>query len=329
MSSLFNEDYLVSTPDYAAALESAVLPELAAKQEERTVPGKNGMPLYCSVCRAENPAGTVLLLHGFTENTYKYAELIYSLLKNGFCVVAYDQRGHGRSGRADQLPHPSVTHVDSFEDYVTDLEIVCDTVLDGLPRPWMLFAHSMGGAVASLYLERHPETFSAAALCAPMIAPATGGVPPFLAKTLCRVFCLFGRGKHWPFFLHPYAGPEDFETSCATDPARFSWYDRVKASREDFCNSVPSYRWTLESICVTRRILSAGAPESIACPVLLSSADEDSSVLPLPQKEFIRRVPKGRQIFVANSRHEIYRSANAVLFPWWHEILLFLKEAGK
>ncbi len=49
MSSLFNEDYLVSTPDYAAALESAVLPELAAKQEERTVPGKNGMPLYCSV----------------------------------------------------------------------------------------------------------------------------------------------------------------------------------------------------------------------------------------------------------------------------------------
>ena len=160
-----------------------------------------------------------------------------------------------------------------------------------------------------------------------MIAPATGGVPPFLAKTLCRVFCLFGRGKHWPFFLHPYAGPEDFETSCATDPARFSWYDRVKASREDFCNSVPSYRWTLESISVTRRILAPGAPESITCPVQLSTADQDYSVMPYPQKQFIDRVANGKHVFVKDSRHEIFRSQNPVFFPWWHSVLSFLKEA--
>ena len=49
--------------------------------------------------------------------------------------------------------------------------------------------------------------------------------------------------------------------------------------------------------------------------------------MPEPQKEFIDRVPNGKHLFVKDSRHEIFRSVNAVLFPWWHEILNFLKEA--
>ncbi len=321
----FNKDFLISSPEYAAVMEQTVLPELDKCRDDHTVSGKDGFPLFLSSFRADDPRGTVLVLHGFTENTFKYSELIYSFLKNGFSVVAYDQRGHGRSGRADGLPHPSVTHVDRFEDYVDDLRIVCETVLSGMPRPWTIFAHSMGGAVASLYLEKYPETFAGAALCAPMIAPNTGGFPSALALAVCKSACCLGRGIHYPFFMKPYSGPESFETSCATDPVRFAWYDAVKASDVKFQNSVPSYCWTVESIQVTRKILAPGTPESIACPVLLSSADKDFSVLPEPQKQFIERVPKGKRIFVKDSRHEIFRSVNEVFFPWWNEVLTFLK----
>ena len=69
--------------------------------------------------------------------------------------------------------------------------------------------------------------------------------------------------------------------------------------------------------------MAPGAPESIACPVLLFSADSDFSVLPGPQKSFIDRVPGGRYVFVKGSRHEIFRSANEVLFPWWHDVIGF------
>ena len=326
MSEEFNEDFLISSPAYEAVLNETVIPGLEKIREDSTVSGKDHVPLFCSVFRAEKPVGTILVLHGFTENTYKYSELIWSLVQNHFSVVAYDQRGHGRSGRADGLPHPSVTHVDCFLDYVEDLRIVCETVLSRMPKPWTVFAHSMGGAVASLYLEKNHDVFSAAALCAPMIAPNTS-VPSFAAALLCRTACLLGRGKNYPFFMKPYSGPEAFETSCATDPIRFAWYDAVKASREDFWNSVPTYRWTVEAIGVTGKILAPGAPESITCPVLLSTADKDNSVMPGPQKKFIERVPKGKHIFVKDSRHEIFRSVNAVFFPWWHEIILFLKEA--
>ena len=326
MNELLNEDFLVASPDYAAVIDGTVIPALRACEEDRTVTGKGGLPLFCSVFRAEDPCGTVLVLHGFTENAYKYSELIYSLVMNRFSVVAYDQRGHGRSGRVEGLSDPSVTHVDRFEDYVEDLKIVCNTFLPELPKPWLIFSHSMGGAVAALYLEQYPETFSAAAFCAPMIAPNTQGIPSYVASAMCRAACALGREKHYPFFMKPYSGPEDFETSCATDPARFAWYDGVKASCMDFRNSVPTYRWTSESIAVTKKILAPGAPESITCPVLLSTADRDSSVLPEPQKQFIDRIPCGKHLFVKDSRHEIFRSVNEVFFPWWHENLLFLKE---
>ena len=316
MSKSLNEDYLISDPDYTSVLNGSVVPELERMQENCIIPGKDQFPLFCSVFRADQPRGTVLVLHGFTENAYKYSELIFSLIRNRFTVVAYDQRGHGRSGRASGLSHPSVTHVDRFDDYVEDLDIVCDALLPDLQKPWMIFAHSMGGAVASLSLERRHDIFSAAVLCAPMIAPSTGGIPSAAAAALCRLYCFLGRGKEYPFFMKPYSGPEDFKTSCATDPSRFHWYDGVKASRTDFQNSVPSYRWT-----------APGAPESVACPVLLSTADHDYSVMPGPQKEFIDRVPKGRHLFVPDSRHEIFRSVNSVLFPWWHTVLTFLKEA--
>ena len=48
--------------------------------------------------------------------------------------------------------------------------------------------------------------------------------------------------------------------------------------------------------------------------------------LPDPQKAFIARVPSGRSVFVPGSRHEIFRSENAVLFPWWHQVISFYKE---
>ena len=326
MPNVFNEDFLISSPDYTSVMNETVLPALDACRHDRTISGKDRFPLFCSVFDAEAPVGTVLVLHGFTENTFKYSELIYSLLRNHFSVLAYDQRGHGRSGRVENLPHPSVTHVSRFEDYVDDLEIICDSVLRNLPKPWMIFAHSMGGAVASLFLERRHDVFSAAALCAPMIAPVTG-VPSVVASSMAKALSVRNHGRSNPFFMKPYAGPEDFATSAATDPVRFAWYDAVKASHQEYQNSVPSSRWIVESVAVTKKILAAGAPESISCPLLLSTAENDTSVLPEPQKLFVSRVPAGRHLFVKAARHEIFRSVNDVFFPWWRQVLSFLKEA--
>ena len=323
----FNQDYLVRSASYCTVMNGVVLPWLEKKQRETMVSGFQGYPLYAVYYQAEDPVGTVFIVHGFTENAFKYAELIFSLLHLRFSVVAYDQRGHGRSWRSDGIPDSSVTHVDRFHDYVDDLKVICDTYCSEVPGPFLLFAHSMGGAVASLFLEQYPDVFSAAVLSSPMIAPNIGGVPVPVASVLGFVAEKLGKQKHNPFFMKTYSGPEDFATSCATDPERFAWYDGIKASRKEFQNSVPSWHWSLESIRVTDRILAPGQPEKIPCPVLLFTAETDHSVLPDPQKAFIGRIRNGKHVFVRNARHEIYRSGNEVLFPWWHETVSFLSES--
>ena len=324
----FNEDYLVSSDHYSEVMENEVLPWLKARESAELISGEGEKPLYCVSYSADAPVGTVVIVHGFTENAFKYSELIFSLLHNRFSVVSYDQRGHGRSWRTDGIADLSVTHVDRFEEYVADLKAVCDHFLPSMPKPSLVFAHSLGGAVASLFLEQYPDVFSAAVLCAPMIAPQTGGVPFVIAKAVCDIACSCGRKKKYPFFMKPWSGPEDFTTSCATDPQRFAWYDRVKTSTKDFRNSIPTYRWTKESLAVTKKILAEGAPERISCPVLLFTSENDHSVLPVPQETFTFRVPAGRRVLVRNSRHEIFRSTNDVLFPWWHSVIEFLNAKG-
>ena len=325
-SPVFNEEWLICSPEYEAAMNGRVFPYLASVHQELTVPAYDGASLACAVFTADHAAGTVLLVHGFTENYYKYSELIFSLLHEGFSVLAYDQRGHGKSWRKAGLSDTGDTHVDHFSDYIADLETVCDQLLPDLPKPWMVFGHSMGGAVVSLFLEKHPEVFSRAVLSSPMIAPNLSGVPYPVAAGICHTARFLGKGARRMFISKPYHGPEDFTTSCATDPVRFAWYDQVKVSHPEYQNSSPTYTWTLEAMRVTKRILAEGAPESIQCPVILFSADQDFSVLPEPQKQFIARVKGGKRIFVPGSRHEIFRSANDVLFPWWHTVLTFLKE---
>ena len=322
----FNPDYLVLSSNYEETMDGIVLPFLAERRVTTTVQGYQDKPISCVQFAADRPKGTVAIVHGFTENAYKYAELTYSLLMSGYSVLAWDQRGHGNSWRKEGLPDTSLTHVDDFEEYVKDMEIICGKLLVGMPQPWFVFAHSMGGAVTGLFLERHTDVFKKAALCAPMIAPNTDGIPTGIAAFLCRAACLAGKSAARPFVSKPYSGPEDFNTSCATGRERFDWYDKIKASHPEYQNSNPSYGWTREALGVTKKLLAPGEPEKIACPVRLFTAGNDGSVMPGPQEAFIRRVKHGKRELVPGSKHEIYRSNDGVLFPWWHEILTFYAE---
>ena len=322
----FNPDGLVLSDRYADTMDNVVLPWLAARRGDVTVAGEGGRPLFCSRFDAERPMGTVMIVHGFTENVDKYAELIHSLLRNGYSVVAYDQRGHGRSWRDPAISDVSLTHVDRFETYVADMKAVCDAVLTSMPRPWLLFSHSMGGAVAALFLESHPGLFARAVFCAPMIAPNLGGLPTAAAGLLCGAAELLGGDKKRVFVSKPYAGTERFETACATGRARFDWYEALRARTPVFRNNGPTYGWTREAMRVTKRALAAGAVEQIRIPVRVYTAEDDHSVMPDAQADFAARLRDGRRELIPGSKHAIYRSGDDVLFGWWHGILEFFGE---
>lgn len=112
---------------------------------------RDGLALHLQYWSADPrtlPKGVVLVVHGLGEHIERYDSLAFALREQGWWVVGYDQRGHGRSpGERGALTQR--------DDLLADLGMVVKrlrALAPQLPGPLVLMGHSMGGAVASRYV---------------------------------------------------------------------------------------------------------------------------------------------------------------------------------
>lgn len=311
--------------NYEAQMRDLVLPELAAAAREVPCTGEGGAALNVRLYAPKDAARSIVLCHGFTESEEKLRELSWLFLKQGYAVLAYDHRGHGRSARAVQ--DPSVVHVEAFEDYVRDLKYVVEAARPLLPEGQpALFGHSMGGGVAARALELYPDLFRRCVLHAPMLRINTHGVPEPVAKAIARFFIAIGKGDSRFFAQRPYDPQERFADGCCTSPARFAWY--ADRRREEPClrTNAASYRWILESLQNCDAVLKPENLRRVRTPTLVIRAELDALVRPEGQDAFLRGVPCAQLYTVPNVKHEIYRSTNEQLLPYLAEIFRFLEK---
>lgn len=110
--------------------------------------------------------GTVLLLPGRTECIEKYGRAAGDLVARGYSVITIDWRGQGLADRA--LPDRATGHVGEFSEYQQDLDALLEEAgRAGLPQPWYMLAHSMGGCIGLRALQRGLPV-KAAVFSAPM-----------------------------------------------------------------------------------------------------------------------------------------------------------------
>lgn len=123
----------------------------------------------------EPPIAAILIVHGISEHSGRYARLASELMMHRIAIYSYDQRGHGRS-------EGTRVYVDSFDEFVADLSSVHSTVKEQTQDiPLFLYGHSLGGLVVAKYIVDHtPEVdgviFSSPALKIP------DDLSPFLQK---------------------------------------------------------------------------------------------------------------------------------------------------
>lgn len=146
---------------------------------ESTFEGARGLQLFSQAWRpvGEEPLAAVVVVHGLRDHSTRYAELAEHLVGQGFAVHAFDLRGHGKSGGVR-------VHVDSFEEYLTDLGLFLERVRgqEG-GKPVFLFGHSMGGAIVTLFtLERKPD-IRGLLLSAPALKPGEKVSKALIATT--------------------------------------------------------------------------------------------------------------------------------------------------
>ena len=88
--------------------------------------------------------GSVLIVHGLGEHGARYGHVAAHLVAQGWAVIGYDQRGHGRSGG----PRGGLPAADSL---LADLGRMVEQARSAVPGPLVLLGHSMGGLVVARY----------------------------------------------------------------------------------------------------------------------------------------------------------------------------------
>ncbi len=140
--------------------------------EVREVVADDGTLLYVEVDQADpGTCGaasglTIVFAHGYALNldSWHYQR---QALRGRARLVLYDQRSHGRSGRADFDTH----HVDQLG---RDL----GTVIDELAPlgPLMLIGHSMGGMTVMALADQRPELFVDRVFGVALLSTSAGGL---------------------------------------------------------------------------------------------------------------------------------------------------------
>lgn len=272
------------------------------------------------------PRGLLVLCHGYTETCSKYHELIYYFLNRGFHVLAYDQRGHGRSFREVESPHK--IHAQDFDaDYVGDLDRIVQMVArrEFPSLPFFLYGHSMGGCVAARYIELHPQVFSRCILSSPMLGIKTGGVPNILALSLARFMKLIGQGTRYTPGQHDFLPEEVFEVSATTSHDRFERYNGLRKITPEFQLSGGDYSWLYTSLHAAARAVSRKETAKIKTPVLLFEAENDAYVPRARIARFRNNLPGIHYHAWRGTKHEIYNSQDAVVKAYYREIFHFLE----
>jgi alpha-beta hydrolase superfamily lysophospholipase len=96
-----------------------------------------------------DPTRVVVIAHGIAEHSGRYAHVAERFADDGATVYAPDHAGHGRSGG-------EFGRIESIEDLADDLGLVVELAREENPGlPLALVAHSLGGLIATRYLQRN------------------------------------------------------------------------------------------------------------------------------------------------------------------------------
>ncbi len=244
---------------------------------------------------------TIVLSSGRIESYLKYKEFIFDIYHLGYSIYAIDHRGQGLSSRLTQNPHQG--HVEKFDDYIDDFECFINKIVKPeQDESLFLVGHSMGSAIAALYLERAPMTFKAAVLSAPMF----GIRLPFGTQFTYRLVKLLDNGStDTPNYVlggkdyHPVV----FEKNELThSQIRYQEFRKLYQHQPQLQLGSPTNRWLTEAITASQRAVVAS--RNTTTPILILQAEKDTIVDNQAQEQAIGQ--NSQLLTIVNARHEIF-----------------------
>lgn len=254
--------------------------------------------------------GTVLVLPGRTEYIEKYGRAAGDLAKRGFVTLTLDWRGQGLADRA--LSDNMTGHVGHFSEYQKDLDALLDLAnQQGLPRPFYILAHSMGGCIALRGLLRDMPV-QAVAFTAPMWGIS---ISPWMRPVAIAV----STGAGWLGQAHRYAPGTSAKTYVldapfannvlTTDPDMYAYMRQQSGLHPDLALGGPSMGWLHAALCECYALSALPAPKT---PALCALGTAERVVDTTPIHIRMRSWRGGRTDLYPGAEHEIMMETPAM-----------------
>jgi lysophospholipase len=272
--------------------------------------------------------GVCVLLNGQTEFIEKYFEVIDELRVRGFAVATMDWRGQGGSGRLLSDDHRK-SFVGDFSEYDEDL----DTLMNWIVRPMLkdgekpvALAHSMGAHNLLRHLVRHPASFRACVLNAPMIAISLRGQREWLVKAVTAFEMWRRNAGGWVWGMEARDPHRvNFTSQMVTsDPQRFERTQMLLREYPDLRLAGATWGW-LAAAMRSMAWLRTRA-EAITTPVLMVGAGADQICLTPATKAFAARAPNAEYVEIAEAGHEVLMERNMYRAQFWAAFDAFMKQ---
>lgn len=254
--------------------------------------------------------GTVLIFPGRTEYIEKYGRCATELAKRGFASVAVDWRGQGIADRL--LANRAVGHVDMFEDYQLDVKAMLAHVKSlGLPEPYHLLGHSMGGCIGLRSLNDGLGVQSVA-FSAPMwgikMSPALRPIAWGLSSVSKQLGFsdVFAPGQQAETYVLRATAADNTLTS---DSSNFDILQNQLMVQPDLALGGPSLHWLNEALR-EMRILSQRPSPDVPCVTFLGS--DETIVDPARIYERMDNWASGELVFLPDARHEVLMETQAI-----------------
>lgn len=257
--------------------------------------------------------GTVLMFPGRTEYIEKYGPAAAEFAARGFATLCVDWRGQGLADR--MLEDPMTGHIDSFPDYQKDVSALMRAARElGLPRPYFLVAHSMGGCIG-LRAVMEGLAVQAAAFTGPMwgihIAPHLRLPALVLRNLMPRI----NQGHRIPpgTKAEPYVLSDPFEDNMLTTDRQM--HDMMRdqlLAHPELALGAPSYVWLREATTETNHLAERAAPNLPA----ISYVGSNERIVDVPRIHARMDGWKGGQLeVVEGGEHEVLMEIETLRNP--------------
>jgi alpha-beta hydrolase superfamily lysophospholipase len=302
---------------------------VSAPADELTLLAEDGTEVFYRRWVPEGGARAVVVVaHGMSEHSGRYARLADALTVSGYAVYAPDHRGHGRTSSSTGVGRVGSSGIGAVLD---DLDALRARAMDEQTgRPVVLFGHSMGALLSQAYVEQHGKGLAGLALSG----------SPGAAEGIETMVEMVQQAVDGGMGDEPVSALSGFGADDGSARTPFDWLSRDEAEvdayiADPYCgeNHPMTYGFLAALMTLT---LESMTPEAIAripadMPILLMTGEADAaSNMGAGVRELEQRMRDANlsveALWYPEARHEILNETNrgevtADLLAWLDRVV--------